>query len=91
MAYLIKTFSQPDGRVLDGFMGTGSTGLAAILEGRKFDGFELNRHYVDIAQRRFAEMMENPASLVALDKKPMAMGRRQEQAPLSEFISRHIG
>jgi site-specific DNA-methyltransferase (adenine-specific) len=40
------------GTVLDPFMGAGTTGVAAILEGRKFVGAELAEHYVQIAQRR---------------------------------------
>ena len=34
------------------FMGSGSTGCAAVQEGRKFIGLELNAEYTHIAQRR---------------------------------------
>lgn len=41
--------------VLDPFMGSGTTALAARLHGRSFVGIELSRKYVEIADRRLAE------------------------------------
>jgi len=38
--------------VLDPFLGSGTTGLAAMTLQRRFVGVELNREYVDIAERR---------------------------------------
>ena len=55
MAWLVKLFCPAKGITLDPFMGTGSTGLAAIREGRRFIGIERDQHYVDIAKRRFDE------------------------------------
>lgn len=43
------------GTVLDPFMGSGTTGVAALLEGRNFIGSELTDHYHDIARRRLTE------------------------------------
>lgn len=40
------------GVVLDPFMGSGTTGVAAVLEGRDFIGAELTEHYYEVAQRR---------------------------------------
>ena len=40
--------------VLDPFMGSGTTGVACVLEGRNFIGGELGAHYFAIAQRRIA-------------------------------------
>ncbi|MGW3185723.1 DNA-methyltransferase [Kitasatospora sp. NPDC001119] len=45
----------PGGTVLDFTAGSGSTGVAAILEGRSFLGIELTEHYADIAEERLAE------------------------------------
>jgi len=42
------------GVVLDPFMGSGTTGIAAVLEGRDFIGIELNAEYLEIAERRIA-------------------------------------
>lgn len=47
----------PDsGTVLDPFAGSGSTGVAALLEGREFVGIELTEHYADIARQRLAAL-----------------------------------
>jgi site-specific DNA-methyltransferase (adenine-specific) len=43
------------GTVLDPFMGSGTTGVAAVLEGRKFIGVEMTDHYHDVATRRLSE------------------------------------
>lgn len=43
------------GTVLDPFMGAGTTGVAAVLEGRSFIGVELTEHYMAIAERRIRE------------------------------------
>jgi site-specific DNA-methyltransferase (adenine-specific) len=40
------------GTVLDLFMGSGTTGVAAITEGRKFVGSEMTAHYSEVAERR---------------------------------------
>lgn len=49
---LVKSLSKPGQLVLDPFMGVGSTGVAAILEGRPFVGMELNDAYFQIARSR---------------------------------------
>ena len=67
MKWLIEIYVPDNGLVLDPFMGTGTTGLAAIEAGRRFVGIEINQYYVDIARRRFEEkfMQERPAHLKA--------------------------
>lgn len=52
MAYLCRLITPPKGIVLDPFMGSGSTGLAAKQEGFDFIGIEMNEEYVEIAKRR---------------------------------------
>ena len=52
MAYLIKLVTPPNGTVLDPFCGSGSTGMAAVQEGFKFIGCELDPNYVKIAETR---------------------------------------
>jgi site-specific DNA-methyltransferase (adenine-specific) len=42
----------PDGIVLDPFMGAGTTALVALKNNRKFVGIELNKEYVEIANKR---------------------------------------
>lgn len=45
------------GIVLDIFNGAGTTGLAAIKNGRRYIGIELNQEYIDITHRRFTKYM----------------------------------
>jgi site-specific DNA-methyltransferase (adenine-specific) len=52
MEYLIKLITPPGGTVLDPFMGSGSTGVAAFRLGYKFIGIEMNKEYVEIAEKR---------------------------------------
>lgn len=47
--------SLPEGTVCDPFMGSGSTGVAALQSGRSFVGCEINPEYFAIARRRIAE------------------------------------
>jgi hypothetical protein len=52
MRYLCRLVTPPNGAVLDPFMGSGSTGKAAMLEGFKFIGIERDDKYFEIAQHR---------------------------------------
>lgn len=52
MRYLCRLVTPPCGLVLDPFMGSGSTGKAATIEGFKFIGCELSQEYADIAMSR---------------------------------------
>ena len=53
---LIKIHSNPNDLVFDPFMGSGSTGVAALELGRRFVGIEINEKYYHIAQQRLAEL-----------------------------------
>lgn len=55
MRYLIRTYTNPGDRVLDFAMGSATTGVAAILEGRKFTGIELNPDFYEIACKRLRD------------------------------------
>lgn len=52
MRYLCRLVTPPGGIVLDPFMGSGSTGKAAILEGFRFIGIERDAEYIEIARAR---------------------------------------
>jgi len=52
MEYLIKLITPPKGAVLDPFMGSGSTGVAAKKLGFKFVGIEIDKDYFKIAKAR---------------------------------------
>ena len=50
-----------DGVVFDPFMGSATTAIACLKERRHFLGFELNKEYFDIAQRRIALERQQPS------------------------------
>ena len=52
MRYLCRLVTPPEGLVLDPFMGSGSTGRAAVAEGFRFIGIEKEAEYVEIARKR---------------------------------------
>jgi hypothetical protein len=53
MQYLVRLTATPfGGVVLDPFMGSGTTGVACVLEGRSFVGIEREAEYLEIARRR---------------------------------------
>lgn len=54
MAYLCRLITPPGGTILDPFMGSGSTGKAAVLEGFNFVGIEREDEYMPIAEARIA-------------------------------------
>lgn len=64
MRYLCRVYAPAGGVVLDPFMGSGSTGIAALQEGRRFLGIDMSSHYVDIATRRINEYLSEPAAVL---------------------------
>jgi site-specific DNA-methyltransferase (adenine-specific) len=54
MQWLCRLVTPPAGVILDPFMGSGSTGIAADREGFSFIGFDLSPEYVEIARRRIS-------------------------------------
>ena len=59
MQYLCRLVTPPKGTILDPFLGSGSTGKAAIYEGFNFIGFDLNSEYIDIATARIEFAIKN--------------------------------
>lgn len=54
LAYLVRTYTNPGDTVLDFCMGSGTTGVACVQEGRDFIGIEREAAYYEISQRRIA-------------------------------------
>ncbi len=52
MRWLVRLVCPPGGLVLDPFTGSGSTGAATLIEGRRFCGIEREAHYLEVAEAR---------------------------------------
>jgi len=61
MRWLARLVTPPGGVVLDPYSGSGTTGVAAMLEGFDFIGCELSPEYVEIARARIAHARKFPA------------------------------
>jgi site-specific DNA-methyltransferase (adenine-specific) len=61
MRWLVRLVTPPGGTVLDPFTGSGSTGIAAVLEGRVFLGIEREARYVDVACARLTHWAHKAA------------------------------
>lgn len=67
MRYLCRLVTPPGGVVLDPFMGSGSTGKAAMLEGFSFFGIEREPAYLEIAKARIDAVAPEQATQPAQD------------------------
>jgi site-specific DNA-methyltransferase (adenine-specific) len=56
LRYLIRTYSNVGATILDNCMGSGTTAVAAVMEKRKFIGFETNKEYCDKANARLKKL-----------------------------------
>jgi site-specific DNA-methyltransferase (adenine-specific) len=65
IAELVDTHSNPGDHILDPFMGSGTTGVAAIRLGRKFTGVEIDPLHFDIACKRIQEELKQPDMFIA--------------------------
>jgi len=60
MDWCIRQLPQDAVHVLDPFMGSGTTGVAAVKLGRRFTGIELDAGYFDTARRRIEAALKEP-------------------------------
>ena len=58
MEHFIKLLSNEGDNVLDPVMGAGSTGIASVINNRKFYGIELNEEYFNISKLIRFKMIE---------------------------------
>ena len=56
MERIVKTSSKEGGIILDPFIGSGTTAIACINTNRNYIGFELDKHYCDIANERIRKV-----------------------------------
>jgi DNA modification methylase len=82
MRYLCRLITPPNGTVLDPFMGSGSTGKAAMYEGFNFIGIELDPHYLEISEARIkfaiVDRTNNPSKKVAKSDKVVYNDQNQD-------------
>jgi site-specific DNA-methyltransferase (adenine-specific) len=64
MRWCIEQIEPAPRLILDPYMGSGSTGVAAVQAGRSFVGIEIEPGYFDIACRRVSESLNAPSLLV---------------------------
>jgi site-specific DNA-methyltransferase (adenine-specific) len=64
MDHFIKVLSHKDDLVLDPFMGSGSTGVAALNQNRRFHGIELDKNYFNLSKNRITEILSSPKLII---------------------------
>ena len=62
LRYICRLLTPPDGVVLDPFMGSGSCGVAATLEGFGYQGAEISPEFFPIAEARINHAKSYPVS-----------------------------
>lgn len=70
MRWLVARTSCPNETILDPFMGSGTTGVAAVNLGRKFTGIEIEERYFDIACRRISDALARPDMFIEPPRPP---------------------
>lgn len=63
-----RAHTPPADVILDPFLGSGTTGVAAVKMGRKFIGIEREERYFDIACRRISDAMRDPDMFIEKPK-----------------------
>ncbi|CAG9261044.1 Methyltransferase [Burkholderia diffusa] len=69
MLDLVQLFTQPGQLIVDPFMGSGTTGIAAIQLGRRFIGMELRPKYFEIACRRIEDAQRQESLFTSTPKR----------------------
>jgi DNA modification methylase len=88
MEYLCRLVTPPGGTVLDPFMGSGSTGKAAMYEGFNFVGIELLEEHMTIAEARIrAAQKESHEISTGLKKTKKKVEVPQESIDITNFFN----
>jgi site-specific DNA-methyltransferase (adenine-specific) len=74
----------PGGRVLDPFMGSGTTAVACARHGRQFTGYEINADYCAIAEQRVAGAKVVRLAPAAVSSSSGEMTLEPVQSPATE-------
>jgi site-specific DNA-methyltransferase (adenine-specific)/modification methylase len=76
MLWCVERCSAPDDRVIDPFMGSGTTGVACARLGRRFIGVEMEPKYFDLACQRIAEAQRQGDLLNSAPKEDPSLMRQ---------------
>jgi DNA modification methylase len=68
LEFVIGNWCRPMSTILDPFMGSGTTGVAAVKLGRRFIGIEIEPKYFDIACRRIQAALDAPDMFIERPK-----------------------
>jgi len=79
---LIQLYTFQDEVILDPFVGSGSTCVAALKANRSYVGYDIEKKYVDLAERRVKEFLAINSPTLFEDIKPNNLN--QEQSFLRE-------
>jgi adenine-specific DNA-methyltransferase len=82
---LIRALCPPDGRVLDPFLGSGTTGAAAAIEGRRFVGSEIDDDYFQICVQRIQQAIDGNLRYRPYGKPLLRPNGKVARTP-SEFV-----
>ena len=63
LRWLIRSYTNKEDVVLDATMGSGSTGVASVIEGRSFVGIEKDAHWYDVANERINKAALTPQQI----------------------------
>lgn len=91
---LIKALSPEDGLVLDPFMGAGTTGVAAIMEKRRFAGAENVKEYYDVSRSRIHDALTGDVKIredkaVEKPNKKMSVAKLPEEFKEARKVKWH--
>ncbi|MGD0193088.1 MAG: site-specific DNA-methyltransferase [Rhizomicrobium sp.] len=78
---LVRALTKPNDLVLDPYLGSGSSAVAALLEGRNFIGCDIKQSYLNIAKNRL-KSLESGSLEVRTDEPPAEPNRSQSVAKL---------
>jgi len=91
MRWVIERYTEQGSVVLDPFMGSGTTGVAAVNFGRRFVGIEVEQDYFDIAVLRIADALSLTNAHVVSNKRPnvsRVSNNAPSDTPLLDEIAR---
>ncbi|MBX2999951.1 MAG: site-specific DNA-methyltransferase [Caldilineaceae bacterium] len=85
---IIQLLTDPDDIVLDCFIGSGTTAVAAIRQGRRFVGIELSPDYVELARRKVSQ--EPPRLLEKHESYQTDSSDERSSSPSLDVSAEHV-